>query len=305
MYRAIIAIAILVANAASAAIAADKFRDCQECPEMIAVPAGTFTMGSGQAETDALGLPQTLADRERPQHRVNVPAFAAGVYEVTLAEFRAFAAATGHPETGNCLSRDASGTRANVPTATWRTPGFKQTDREPVVCVGWSDVNAYVAWLSQRTGKTYRLLSEAEWEYAARAGTQTAWFWGDTRTDACRYANVPNVDANTPPESAGSSFACADGFTDTAPVGSFQPNAFGLHDMIGNVWEWVADCLHPTYVGAPVDGSAWVDDPECRVHVVRGGGSVASQGLPRSAGRSSDPLTYRGMGLGFRVARAL
>jgi formylglycine-generating enzyme required for sulfatase activity len=284
-------VTILLA-ALNPALAAERFRDCPDCPGLVAIPSGAFMMGSTKAETDLLGVPQRLADMERPRHQVTIRAFAAGVFEVSRAEYAAFAAATAQPEIGGCFSRDPAGARAALTDATWRSPGIDQADSEPVICVGWPEVNAYVAWLTQRTGHRYRLLSEAEWEYAARAGSEAPWFWGGAADAACRHANVPP-----------GGFACDDGFSDLAPVGSFRPNAFGLHDMIGNAWEWVADCFHDSYVGAPRDGSAWVDDPACTRHVVRGGGWAASQSLPRSAGRSSDPLTYRGIGLGFRVAR--
>src|SRR5262245_33129485 len=133
MKRTALGLGLFLVTAPSAAFAADKFRDCPECPEMVAIPAGAFMMGSMPSETEALNLPQNLSDRERPQHRVAVPGFAASVYEVTVAQYRAFVDATGRPDTGNCNSRDAAGNRAVVPTATWRQPGFKQTEREPVV----------------------------------------------------------------------------------------------------------------------------------------------------------------------------
>jgi formylglycine-generating enzyme required for sulfatase activity len=261
-------------------------------------------MGSAQIETESLKVPEKLADRERPRHGVHVDAFAAGVFEITRSEYQAFVTATGHKGEAGCYSRNAAGARANLADADWRSPGFAQGDREPAVCIGWPDAKAYAAWLAELTSKPYRLLTESEWEYAARAGTETPWFWGANRDHACQYGNMPNSGSGTPVDPASTGFVCQDGFPDTAPVGSFRENAFGLHDMLGNVWEWVEDCLHDSYVGAPVDGSAWIDEDACGVHVVRGGGWSASQTLPRSAARSSDPLSYRGIGLGFRVGLA-
>ena len=298
--------ALLAVVLSGSAVAAQRpFRDCSECPQMIALPGGAFMMGSTSDETTTMKVPDALAAREHPQHRVTVGRFAIGVTEVTVGEYAAFMKASGRQDTGGCYSRDANGARANVAEANWNAPGLPQTDRHPVVCVGWPDAKAYAAWLSQRTGKTYRLPTEAEWEYAARAGTTTPWFWGKDRNAACAWGNMPNAAPGAPQDPAATDFACQDGIAEIAPVGAFKANAFGLHDMLGNVWEWTEDCLHPSYDGAPVDGSAWVDDPACNVHVVRGGGWVASQTLPRSAARSSDPLPYRGIGLGFRIARTI
>ncbi len=299
------AVLLLLALCAPAGAADKPFRDCPECPQMIVLPGGTFMMGSPESETADLKVPDALAAREHPAHQVKVGRFAIGVYEVTVGEYAAFMKASGHHDPGNCYSRDAAGTRKYIAEANWRNPGPAQTDKHPVICIGWPDAKAYVAWLSQRTGKAYRLLTEAEWEYAARAGTTTPWFWGTDRNAACAWGNMPNAASDAASNPAATDFACQDGIAEIAPVGSFKPNTFGLHDMLGNVWEWVEDCMHPSYDGAPTDGSAWVDDPACNVHGVRGGGWVASQTLPRAAARSSDPLPYRGIGLGLRIARTM
>ena len=272
------------------------FQDCPECPQMVRVPAGTFQMGDASAAAPA---------DEKPVHPVAVPAFAAGVFEVTRKQFAAFVAATGHePATGCITDRDQDGRWRFDPEASWRDPGLPQTDDEPVVCIGWADMAAYAAWLSQRTGKAYRLLSEAEWEYAARAGSTTEFWWGDSSDSLCAFANGPDASAKAkfPGWPAA---ACDDGHAFAAPVGSYRPNAFGLYDMAGNAWERVADCYAPDYGPQPRDGSAYQVDG-CQRRVMRGGSWV--QGLVdlRSAQRNGLlPATLQGADIGFRVARSL
>ena len=201
----------------------ETFRDCRSCPEMVAIPPGRFRMGcvSGSDDCD---------DDERPVHEVEVAPFALSKYEVTRGQFRAFVAATGH------------NARSCVGGESWRDRDW-QDDDHPVVCVNWDDAQAYVRWLNRETGERYRLPSESEWEYAARAGTTTPWYWGHRVEDLCEYANGSTPDNG-----------CDDGWERTAPVGSFRPNGFGLHDMSGNVKEWVEDCRHRNYDGAPRDG---------------------------------------------------
>ena len=153
----------------------------------------------------------------------------------------------------------------------WRSPGFRQTDREPVVCVNWEDARAYTRWLSKKTGKRYRLLSEAEWEYAARGGKRTSYYWGEASWKECAHANGADRTfkkryRNYPFKVA----SCRDDFVQTAPVGSISANGFGLHDIMGNVKKWVADCWNRNYRGAPADGSAWAGG-DCSKRVTRGG----------------------------------
>lgn len=262
-----------------------SFRDCPDCPEMVVVPAGTFRMGT----------PFSAADQSEsaPEHMVMIRTeFAAGKYEVMRREYAIFATATG---------------RKKDPDCPWNAPGFRQTDDHPVVCVSWNDAEEYATWLRNKTGKPYRLLTEAEWEYAARSGTTTRWYWGNDAGKACRYENILDrasaAKENSPLDEA---FPCQDGFQDTSPVGRFRPNAFGLHDMIGNVDEWVQDCWHGDYRGAPRDGSAWVAE-QCDRRVVRGGACQFGLAISQSAYRSS-PLTglaSRGIYMGFRVALTL
>ena len=241
------------------------FRDCGTCPEMVVVPAGSFTMGSPASEEDH-------HDSESPQHRVRISqAFAVGKYEVTFAEWDA------------CV--DGGGCNGHLPDDEGWGRG-----RRPANYVSWEDAQAYVAWLSRKTGKEYRLLSESEWEYAARAGTQTRYHWGDSVG-----RNRANCDG------------CGSRWDDerTAPVGSFSANGFGLHDMAGNVWEWVEDCWHDSYSGAPSDGSAWTTGGNCSGRVLRGGSWDSGPGYLRSANRFRGSPGLRYNDLGFRVSRTL
>ena len=275
-----------------------RFRDCPECPEMVVVPAGSFLMGSPSGEKGRY-------DNEGPQHRVEISKpFAVGVYEVMRGEFGRFVRATGHSIGNSCWLWDSSAGKWVERTGrTWRDPGFAQTDRHPVVCVSWDDVRAYAGWLSRETGERYRLLSEAEREYVARAKTHTARHWGESESGQCRHANGADLtakrhNANWPVAS------CDDGHYRTSPVGSFQANAFGLHDVLGNVAEWAQDCWNDSYRDAPTDGRAWKRG-ECGRRVVRGGSWGSRPRYLRSASRSWGDAGFRSNNLGFRVTRTL
>jgi formylglycine-generating enzyme required for sulfatase activity len=240
----------------------DSFRECKYCPEMIVVPAGRFTMGSPAGQGD---------DKERPQHDVTIAKpLAVAKFEVTFDEWDACAAQ------GDCYSL----------VSDWWGRG-----RRPAINVSWGDAQTYVKWLSRMTGKTYRLLSEAEYEYAARAGTQTTYPWG------------PDIKLN------GKAMANCDGCgglwynKETAPVGSFPANAFGLYEMVGNVWEWTEDCWNEDHRGAPADGSPRSGD--CSRRVIRGGSWLDYPEDLRSANRVGVTPDVRNDNLGFRVARTL
>jgi formylglycine-generating enzyme required for sulfatase activity len=240
-------------------------RDGGGCPEMAAIPPGHYLMGSPSTEPGRY-------DNEGPVHEVTIDyAFAVSRFPVTVAQWRMFVEATGRPARGR-----------------WLDPGFPQDDRHPVVCVTWHEAQEYVTWLTHRTRRPYRLLSEAELEYVNRARSRSAYFWGDSIDDLSRYANgnVPAVKAR---------------FPYTSPVGSFEPNAFGLHDITGNVWCWTNDTWHESYEGAPADGSPWTTGGS-RGHVVRGGSLSTPPRNLRAACRTyaTDPLGD----VGFRVARA-
>jgi formylglycine-generating enzyme required for sulfatase activity len=240
------------------------FKECADCPEMVVVPAGEFTMGSPKDEKGRY-------DNEGPEHRVTIArAFAVSRFEITSDEWDACVIL------GGCA---------------WPAPetGWGR-GRRPVMNVSWDDAQQYVRWLSDRTGKPYRLLTEAEWEYAVRAGKQTAYSWGD---------EVGKGNASC--DGCGSQWD----LKQTAPVGSFVPNAFGLYDMHGNVWEWVEDCYHGNYDGAPADGLPWIAGADCSRRVVRSGSWGSNPVFLRSAGRDWLTTDFRGYFLGFRVGRTL
>ena len=286
----------LVGGAAGAAeeFRAQEFQECPDCPQMVAVPAGKFLMGSPAHEPGRF-------DSEGPQHVVTVKAFALGKYPVTSAEFLAFLRASGYqPKPCNALL--GLGWRQG-PRGLAYPPSQNEPPRWPAVCLDRDDALAYVAWLNKEakaahptlTGTPYRLPSESEWEYAARAGTNTARWWGDAIGQA-------NANCN----GCGSSF---DNHV-LGDVDAFPVNGFGLGGMLGNAWEWTADCWHPSYVGAPADGSAWME-AKCAKYVLRGGAWNNVPIFIRSAARSgagddggNGDYDYSSLA-GFRVARTL
>jgi formylglycine-generating enzyme required for sulfatase activity len=270
------------------------FRDCGDCPEMVGVPGGSFEMGS-------LSTKAGRDDDEGPVRMVRVGRFGLGKTEVTRGQFRRFVRVTGRSVQG-CYVYDGKAWKEDAGRS-WESPGYEQTDEHPVVCVSWEDAQAYVSWLSGNTGKDYRLPSESEWEYAARAGTRSVRHWGDGEGEACRYANVADA-AGKRKYSGWTTFACDDGYAETAPVGSFQGNGFGLKDMLGNVNEWTQDCYEASYVGSPTDGSA-VTASGCARRAVRGGSWYGEPALVRSAVRYRGEPSVRFSGSGFRVARTL
>ena len=283
-------------------LAQTVFRDCPFCPEMVLIPAGSFAMGSTKEENLREESPERYIGWESPVHKVEVPRpIAIGVAEVTRAQFARFEDETKHVIAGCDIAN--GNTWDARPDKSWRDPGFAQDAAHPVVCVNWADAKAYTRWLAKTTGKPYRLLSEAEWEYMARAGTTTARFWGDGRDDACRYANVPDRTHGEVTGNMKDTFGCTDGYAYTSPAKSYQPNAFGVYDTIGNVWEWVEDCFHDSYADSPANASAWGPDATCEYHVARGGSW--NPRLPtqlRSAARGRVTTTLRNSNLGFRVA---
>lgn len=275
------------------------FRDCDDCPEMVVLPAGEFRMGS-RADDDEADVD------ERPEHEVRVGRFAMGRYEVTRGEYAAFASATGHPAGSRCRTQDDNGAWRLEDGVSWRNPGVAQDDRHPVVCVNWEDAQAYVQWLRQRTGQEYRLPSEAEWERAARAGTTTRRPWGDSSSSQCRHANGADAATKQIYERERRLAPCDDGQVRTAPVGSFEANPFGLFDMLGNVREWVEDCWRENYYfNARRDGSAWTGGEDCSTRALRGGSWSRIPRHLRSAARSELPAEIRYDNSGFRVARTL
>jgi formylglycine-generating enzyme required for sulfatase activity len=247
----------------------DAFKECaSDCPEMIVVPAGSFMMGS-------LATEQGHQASEEPRHSVTIAKpFAVSKFELTFADWNA------------CVS--GGGCNSYTPN----DEGWGQGP-QPVINVNRRDALQYTAWLSEVTGKTYRLLSDSEYEYAARAGTQTVYPWGND----IKLNGTAMADCN----GCGSRW---DG-SQTAPVGSFAPNQFGLYDMEGNIWEWTEDCVHDNYNDAPADGSAWTEGGNCNDRIVRGGAWILSPDNLRSAYHIGTGTVDRGRDLGFRVARTL
>jgi formylglycine-generating enzyme required for sulfatase activity len=249
----------------------ESFRDCRDCPEMVVVPAGSFLMGSPEEDPDGLVY-------EMPQHRVTfTEPFAVGRFAVTFAEWDACVA------DGGCEGYEPS------------DQGWGRGNR-PVINVNWDDVKAYAQWLTKKTGKHYRLLSEAEREYVARAGTATPFWWGSTIS-----TNQANYDGNYVYVGGGRK---GEFRRKTLPVETFKPNPWGIYQVHGNVWEWVEDCRHLNYTGAPSDGSAWTEG-DCTAHVLRGGSWSDDPIDLRVCYRSINYPVERYNNYGFRVARAL
>jgi formylglycine-generating enzyme required for sulfatase activity len=250
--------------------AKDTFRECDKCPEMVVAPAGNFIMGSPDSELNR-------AKYEGPQHRVMFARqFAVGKFSVTFDEWDACVTA------GGCSGYSPNDER-------WGR------DRRPVINVSWDDANAYVAWLSSKTGEGYRLLSEAEREYIARAGTRTAFWWGSSISPRQANYNGTYIYGNGP---------TGENRQRTVPVDLFRSNRWGIFQVHGNVWEWTQDCWHENYTGAPADGSPW-QSGKCDYRIVRGGSWATYPGDLRSAVRGRFATDFRSNSLGFRVARAL
>ncbi|CAK0748265.1 formylglycine-generating enzyme [Azospirillaceae bacterium] len=293
-----------------ALVAKTTFRDvladgdsCQECPEMVMIPPGSYLMGAASGEEEAEELTAAYRGTATPQHQVIIDrGFAIGKYPITRGQYAVFAQDSGRNLDGCMYWKDdqwkPDGNR------NWRSPGFSQTDQHPAVCVSWDDAQAYIQWLSQRTQQTYRLPSEAEWEYVARAGTTGRRYWKDDNkhSQQCLYANGADVALekvlNWSPVAS-----CNDGYVYTSPVGSFRPNGFGLYDMLGNVSQWMEDCFG-VYVKSSTDGEAQTSIG-CGLRVIRGGSWSNLPMFLRSANRNAIAPNTRFYYYGFRVARAV
>jgi formylglycine-generating enzyme required for sulfatase activity len=237
------------------------FKDCETCPEMVVIPAGSFKMG-GKGSSNTL-REELRGMREKPVHEVKIGySFAVGKYEVTQAEWEAVMG---------------------------KNPSEFKGAKRPVEKVSWNDAKSFVKKLSAQTGKEYRLLSESEWEYMARAGSTTKYPWGDEIDSSKAKYKIKGSDRGT------------------VPVGSYSANAFGVHDTAGNVAEWVEDCWHETYNDAPIDGSAWLSagGGDCEMRVLRGGSRVNLPRDLRVSGRNWNDAIVRISSFGFRIARTL
>lgn len=269
---------------ADAAKSADVIQDCKDCPEVVPVSGGFFAMGSPDGEIGR-------RVEEGPVHRVGIKKFGMGRFAVTKKQYMAFVEETGYSQGKTC--RIGDGKRIDDRAGySFLNPGFPQEEGHPVVCVNWYDAIAYVSWLSQKTGKAYRLPSEAEREYATRAGAATPYAFG-----ASISAALANYDAGVTPVSAG-----GEAVKRTMPAASFAANAFGLYQMHGNVAEWTQDCWSPSYDSAPGDGSALASG-DCSKRALRGGAFAYSAADIRSAYREAGYAQDRHAHVGFRVAR--
>ncbi len=291
------------------------FSDCEDgCPEMAVIPAGSFLMG---AEGGEEGRP------EGPIHEVTIAQpFALATREVTNAEYARFLADTGREASKGCWAFNQEEKAFKFSEeADYTSPGDGAGDGAPdmpVVCVSWLDAKAYTAWLSEKSGKAYRLPTEAEWEYAAKAGTTTDFPWGDDINQGCEYANIYDTDGSVVgfsgfvPHSEGevlkslANAECSDGHVGASPVGSYPANSLGLYDIVGNVWEWTEDCYFAPYPeDIPTDGSAYNPGDTCERRSVRGGSWITSPFRIRPAWRGRDPEDQLSWIFGFRVARDL
>ena len=284
--------------------------DDAEFGTFVRIPADSFIMGSRTGDAD-----------ERPLRRVTFSQpFEMLAHEVTVGQFLRFVDESGYDLGADCRYYVSTGSTPD-PYRHASQPGFDQSPEHPVVCVSAQDARAYAAWATAQTGRVYRLPTEAEWEYAARAGGGPGFVWGDGG-EPCRHANISDLDRAKAHHDGRHYFGndrmyrsideqtalCDDGAVFTAPVGSYQPNAFGLHDMIGNAWEWVADCVKgglgavPPYTDAPADGSAVVQ-AGCNRTVIRGSSWHTGPRYSQASNRSSVPSDYRMYHLGFRLVR--
>ena len=281
----------------------DQLKDGSQAPILITLPLVKDTIGGNEEDQDK-------SDDELPQRQIKLTQrLAIGKTEVTVSQFKQFVSATGYlteaerqPNRGCRTFLEGWDWR---PGLSWRNPGYEQTDNHPVVCVSWNDANAYVNWLSEQTGQQYSLPSEAVWELAARAGTTTTRFWGDSR--ACDYANVSDFSRAAMHNlniTSNNIFPCEDGHAYTAEVASYSVNDFGLHDMLGNVWEWTNDCWNDSYLQINEDGSSRLTG-NCNNRVYRGGSWGNLPSLVRSSKRLTDPMEYRYYNVGFRVSRQI
>jgi formylglycine-generating enzyme len=276
---------------------------------MVLIPPGSFIMGVTVKEQQREKVPQEYREQERPRHKVIFArGFYLGRYPVTVGEFARFVAESSYSIPQGAYTYVQGKGWEQSGSHDWSDPGFPQTDRHPVTCVSHEDASAYAQWLSDRTGKQYRLPTETEWEYACRAGTTTARFWGDDRDGAKRYANVADrslaceFNAAPHPERY---FDFDDGFAFTSPVGSFGANPFGLHDVLGNVWEWMQDHWHDNYKNAPDGGAASTTGGSEGLRVVRGGSWYYDPWVVRAGSRIWLHTGDRGTDTGFRLARTL
>ena len=280
-------------------------KDCESCPELVVIPAGgSFVMGAEKAEGDSWGMLERMSSNERPVAAITIAhSYAIGRTEVTRAQFAEFVEETGFKTKKGCFHLTSRGWSMQ-PRLSWRDNSLGGSNDHPVPCLRRAEMLAYLDWLSDKTKHVYRLPSEAEWEYAARANSKFPTFWGEDWTQACAFQN--GADQTFVKVAAGIPYGqfadCNDGYAFTSPVASFEPNAFGLYDVAGNVSEWTADCYAEGHADAPRNGTPYTKR-SCRAWVAKGGSWAGFPGLLRVATRLRIIATTTGSGFGFRVAR--
>jgi formylglycine-generating enzyme required for sulfatase activity len=278
--------------------AGQRFQDCRDCPQMVVIPTGKFVMGAEAGEEGRY---------EGPEHAVAIArSFAIARDPITVAQFRTFVTATGYKAATDCIV-PRNGTYEKVPGSDWRDPamGRPPKDDEPVVCINWNDAQAYVKWLAKTSGKPYRMLTEAEWEYVAKDRKRTRFPWGDNPADACANANLMDASVPAAQRVEGAAQTCSDGYAALAPVGKFKANSFGVNEMVGNVWTWVQDCyVMPYPKDTPTDGSAY-ETPACERRSVRGASWGTNVTRARPTFRGRDPVDRLSGLFSLRVARDL
>ena len=291
-----------------------RFADCRDCPEMVVIPAGSANLGSTAQERATSGIVPVFGDREGPTYQATFArAYAIGRTEVTRGQYRAFVEATKRPDPIGCGVHEPKGdTWSPQPGYSWQKPGFDQDDSHPAVCISYDDASAYVAWLSKVSGKAYRLPSDAEWEYAARGGTTTAWYWGSAPEQGCAIANILSAGTLAKlgwPRSLADRLVCSSSRSFTMPVAAYPPNPWGLYDMVGNAFEWSADCNSKDNADGHADGSARTaldQGVACDRHYLKGGAFHTPFWLTRSAVRGAPiPADLHMFAVGFRVARSI
>jgi formylglycine-generating enzyme required for sulfatase activity len=276
------------------------FRDCADCPEMVALPAGEFMMGSPESE------PWRQPSEGLPRRVVLKKSIAIGRFEVTVDQFSAFVAETRLAAGDRCRTiigdTGEAGKRfvLGPPQASFQLPGFAVTGAYPALCISWHDAQEYAAWLRRRTGKPYRLPTEAEWEYAARAGTRTMYSFGGDPAGLCAHGRFVDYNSSFPWRSG-----CGSDTGSAIPVGQLKPNPWGIYDMHGNAWEWVEDCWTTNASEIPADGTAFSRAASCDLGVVRGGSWANAPSQQRSATRRWMERSVHLNHIGFRVALSI
>jgi formylglycine-generating enzyme required for sulfatase activity len=274
------------------------FKDCDVCPEMISIPAGEFIMGAANDDFDHKSSASDYAN-EIPRHRMSIKPFGIAKFNITRKQFEIFSKETNFSGQG-CSIYNGRYWWKNL-DADWEHPGFPQTDNDPVVCISWNDAQLFITWLNSKLPnlktEKYRLPTEAEWEYAARAGTITSTYWGGNGSQQCKYENTRDISAhNLNP--AIPYINCDDGYVETSPVGSFRTNPWGLYDMLGNAYQWMSDCFHYTYSTDPED----FHFTDCSMKMIRGASWATIPAGVHTANRLAYKTNKRDSTVGFRIA---